>query len=397
MSDTRSVLIVATHPVQYAAPVYRAYAHRDDLEPTVAFCSLAGAQATFDPGFGVEIEWDVPILEGYPWVEVPNRAPRPDVGTFFGSINPSIWSLIRRRRFDVVVCFGYRSITFWLAYVAARTVGARFIWASEAHNWESRRPRGWKAPLKRAIIPWIYRRADACIAVSTRTVRFLTSIGVRRERIFFTPFVVDTAYFAERAAAADRDAARSARGIPADAFVALQVGRLTPYKRPEDLLAAVAEVPGVHAVIAGSGPLEEALREQATALGIEGRVHFLGFINQSELPEVYALADVLVVPSEWENYPLVVPEAVACGLPVVLTDSCSAAGDVAVDGENAFVVSVADVPALVDRIGRLARDPELRARMAADARDKMVRWTPERHAAAFAAACWDVDPPSPLD
>ena len=386
MTRTR-VLVVASHPVQYAAPVYRAYAERDDLDPVVAFCSLAGAERVYDPGFGVEIEWDVPILEGYRWLAPRNRSPRPDLSTFVGAINPSLWTLIRGERFDTVVCFGYRSASFWLAWLAARSTGARFIWASEAHHWESRRPRGFKGPLKRLLIPWIYRRADACIAMSTRTVRFLRSIGIRPERVYFTPFAVDTGYFSSRAAAADRDAERVERGIPVGAFVALQVGRLTPYKRPGDLLEAASRITDVHVAIAGSGPLEPQLRSQADLLGIADRVHFLGFVNQQKLPDVYAMADVLAVPSEWENYPLVVPEAVAAGLPVILTETCSAAGDVAVDEANAFVVRVGDVDALADRLRRLVEDPDLRAAMAADARDRMVEWTPERHAAAFAAAC----------
>ncbi len=386
------VLIVASHPVQYTVPLYRAYAEQERIDVTVAYCSLAGAERTFDPQFGMEIEWDVPLLEGYRWIELPNWARRFVPNRILGTVNPSVWGLIRRERFDVVLCFSYRSLTSWIALLAARSVGAAFLWSSEAHNWLSRAPRGWKEPVKRRLVPWIYRRADACIAVSSATVRFLDTVGVHR--VFLTPFAVDTRRFSEEALETDRAAMRERYGIPSDVFLAILVGKLIPYKRPWDLLEAAALVPGVHVAFAGEGELRGPLEGRARELGIEDRSHFLGFVNQAALPAVYAAADVMVVPSEWENYPLVVPEAVACGLPIILTDMCSAAGDVAVDGSNAFVVAVGDVSAIVGHLRALVTDPGLRAAMSADARDRIQQWTPQRHAAAFADACMSLTQPA---
>src|SRR5271168_601617 len=68
------VLLIGTHPVQYSSPMFRLYANDPRLEIQVAYCSLQGAEAEFDRDFGVEVKWDVPLLEGYPWVEVPNRS-----------------------------------------------------------------------------------------------------------------------------------------------------------------------------------------------------------------------------------------------------------------------------------------------------------------------------------
>lgn len=73
------------------------------LNILVAYCSLQGAKPGVDPEFGVEVVWDIPLLEGYPWVEVPNKSPRPGLGRFFGLINPGLWELVGKGSFDAVV------------------------------------------------------------------------------------------------------------------------------------------------------------------------------------------------------------------------------------------------------------------------------------------------------
>ncbi|MHC5825241.1 MAG: glycosyltransferase family 4 protein, partial [Nostoc sp.] len=81
------VLVVASHPVQYAAPLFRLMAKHPQLDIQVAYCSLQGVKAGFDAGFGIEVAWDIPLLDGYPWVEVENNSPKPKLGSFFGLIN----------------------------------------------------------------------------------------------------------------------------------------------------------------------------------------------------------------------------------------------------------------------------------------------------------------------
>lgn len=71
MPDRFRVLLVSAHPVQYASPIYRYMARHPQLEIQVAYCSLQGAESGHDPEFGVDVQWDIPLLEGYPWIHVP--------------------------------------------------------------------------------------------------------------------------------------------------------------------------------------------------------------------------------------------------------------------------------------------------------------------------------------
>ena len=99
MPDRRfRVLLVYSHPIQYSVPVLRQMAKHPRLDIQVAYCSMHGVEPGLDPEFGVEVKWDVPLLDGYPWVYVRNRSPRPVLLRFFGLINPGLWKLVRTGR-----------------------------------------------------------------------------------------------------------------------------------------------------------------------------------------------------------------------------------------------------------------------------------------------------------
>ena len=89
------ILYLSSHVVQYSSPLFRRMAQDPRLEILIAYCTLQGATASIDPEFGVEVSWDIPVLEGFPWVEMPNRSPHPGLGRFFGLINPGVWKVIR--------------------------------------------------------------------------------------------------------------------------------------------------------------------------------------------------------------------------------------------------------------------------------------------------------------
>jgi glycosyltransferase involved in cell wall biosynthesis len=218
-------------------------------------------------------------------------------------------------------------------------------------------------------------------------VEFLRSLGLPPERVFLTPFVIDTPFFSARAAASEREATRARWSIPPAAPVALFVGKLVPWKRPGDFLEAAARVEGLYAVFAGEGPLRTALEARSALPDLSGRVRFLGFINQMGLPQIYAACDFLVLPSEYEPFGVVVNEAFACGIPAVVSDVCGAAGDLVRNEETGFVIGTGDVDELSERLSLLAADPKFRRELGARARARVESWGPLQNAEAFAHAC----------
>ena len=384
--DPVRVLIIATHPVQYASPQFREYAADERLDVSVAYCSLEGAEETYDPGFGATFAWDVPLLDGYRWKLVPNRSPRPRLWGAFGLMNTGLQSMIRHDRFDVVISLlGYRSVSSWIAIAAAKLRRVPLVLTLDAHVVDPVDGKDWKVPIKRVLLPLIFRIPEGVFVPSSLTAAYVRRMGVRTP-VFLTPFVVDTEFFRDRSAVADRAVTRRAWGVPDDAFVALFVGKFAPWKRPGDVLEAIARLPDAWAVMAGDGPLRSELERTADRLGIRDRVHFLGFVHQTELPAVYASADVLILPSEYEAFGVVVNEMFAAAHPVVVSDACGSRGDLVRDDETGFVVEVGDVAGYARALGNLARNPELAARMGKAAADRLDAWGPAQNREAVVEA-----------
>ncbi|MFB2773252.1 glycosyltransferase family 4 protein [Pelatocladus sp. BLCC-F211] len=380
MNDRKyKVLFVASHPVQYSAPLFRLMAQHPKLDILVAYCSLQGAEAGVDSEFGIEVKWDIPLLDGYPWIQIPNQSPKCGLHSFFGLINLDLWEKIRTGGFDAVVAYtGYAYATFWIAAAAAKISGTALLFGTDAHELSPRDGSGWKVHLKKLLLPWIFGLADTVIVPSSGGVKFIHSLGIPEQRIQLTPYVVDNEWWIAQAKQVNRTVVRQEWNIPENAPVILFCAKLQPWKRPQDALRAFAKanVLESYLVFAGEGPLRSELEAEAKSLGVAERVRFLGFVNQSQLPSVYRSADLFVFPSEYEPFGVVVNEAMLCGCPVVVSDRVGARYDLVENGETGLVYSCGDVDALAEIFQRLLTDPENLKKMSTAAAKRMETWSP---------------------
>jgi glycosyltransferase involved in cell wall biosynthesis len=364
------------------------------LEIEVAYCTLQGVESSLDLEFGIAVKWDVPLLQGYPWAQVRNRSRRPGLGGFFGLFNPGLWHLVRRREYDAVVSYtGYRCASFWIVAAAAKLSGIPFLFGTDANNFGSPNGNRWKAWLRPLYLPLIFRLADVCLSTSEATSGFIRSLGVPKECVVLTPFVVDNELWKHSASQVDRQAVRARWGVHEKASAILFCAKLQPWKRPQDLLRAFAKLGSSDSflIFAGDGPLRKELEAEAKALGISNRVVFLGFVNQTQLPDVYRAADVLVVSSDYDACPVVVCEAMICGCPVVLSDQIRGRLDIVVHDETGFVYPCGNVEALASILRQVVSNPEQLRRLSAAARQRMETWSPrqniEGHLEAISRAC----------
>jgi glycosyltransferase involved in cell wall biosynthesis len=354
MADRYKVLAVAAHPVQYMAPVFRRMAKDPRLDLRVAYCSMKGAEPRFDPDFQANVKWDVPLLDGYDWTEIPNQG---DGGSgFWGLNNPGLGALIRSGGFDAVLCYvGYVSASFWIASRAAKTSGAAFIFGTDAHSLAPRDGKAWKVWFKKLFWPILFRKADQVIVPSTGTQEMMRSLGIPPGRITLTPYSVDNDWWQAESAKVNRADVRARWGATPDQPVILFCAKLQPWKRPMDLLRAFvsANLDRSLLIFAGDGPQRAELQAEAARYGVQQRVRFLGFVNQSQLPALYTSADLMVLPSSYEPFAVVVNEAMCCQCPVVVSDQVGAARDLVAPVRPDFIFPAGNTAAL-EQVLRLA-------------------------------------------
>ena len=355
--------IVATHPVQYFAPLYRALAERSDL--TVFFAHRATPQQQAAAGFDTAFEWDVDLTAGFRHVFLANIAKAPNATTFSGCDTPGIGAHLAEGDFDAVMTTGWYTRTHLQTVLACRRQRRPVLVRSDSQL--GYQPSRLKRAVKRLTYPLFLRAFDGVITVGTRSRAFLTHHAYPPGRLFHAPHAIDTARFAAGATPEAARAVRAVAGFSADQRVVLFAGKLLPFKRPLDVVEAVARLDPdrkTAVLVAGSGSLEGAMRARAEALGVP--LHILGFVNQSRMPWTYAAADVLVLPSTGrETWGLVTNEALASGTPVIVSDAAGAAPDIAADGHVGRTFRGGDVDDLRAALGAVFAAPPSAAAIAA--------------------------------
>lgn len=335
------VVALMTHPVQYLSPWFR---HIHIHAPMLEFSVVYATEATADQqgvGFGRAFEWDVPLREGYESIVVrpPADGVSLDSDRFMGINIPEVVDAVRRLRPDVVLVSGWHSVTQVRAIVALRRSEIPLLYRGDTHlgSVSRRWPR-----LSRARARWMLRHFSGFLAVGAHSRDYLRAMGVSEPAIVSSPHAVDNVAFRTHAASAraHREEIRQAHGFSASERVVLFAGKLTAIKRPGDVIDAAQALDGGAVLFVGDGPERAALEAYARARGVHAV--FTGFMNQRQIVDAYVAADALMMPGR-ETWGLVANEALACGLPVVMSTDVGAAPDLVAPGV-CEAVAPADVP-----------------------------------------------------
>jgi len=349
--------ILASHPIQYQAPIFRELARRVDL--IVFFSHRAGGDDQSDAGFGVGFEWDIDLLSGYEHRFLGNVAGKPGLDHFSGCDTPAIAAELSEGCFDALLVLGWHLKSFWQGIWAAKRSCIPVMVRGDSQLTTPRS--SFKKSGKAFIYPLALRVFDAALYVGVRSRLYWEHYGYPKDRLVSSPHCVDNAWFSERATEMARLELRTQYGIAPEAKVALFAGKLVPFKRPLDLLAAAGllrtSMSDLTILVAGSGTLAPTLASKARETGV--KLVQLGFCNQTIMPKAYAAADVLVLPSDGaETWGLVANEALASGRPVIVSDACGCAPDLAADGVAGRMFPVSDVASLAEAIvGTLSAPP----------------------------------------
>jgi glycosyltransferase involved in cell wall biosynthesis len=365
----RRLAIFTSHPIQYQAPLFRALAASDFLEPTVCFGSRHGVDVAMDTGFGTAFRWDVPLIDGYDHVFLPNTAAKPNVSVFGGVRVADARRVLGEGHYDALLLLGWQTMAHvqmlraaWHLELPVIVRGESTLLREPARAGQRALRRAVWLPVRRRLYGAAFDKVDAFLVIGSRNRDYYRSFGVPDEKCFWAPYGVDNDWFAlprDRRTAA-RERVRARLGVTDDAIVFASSAKLIEKKRPLDLVEAVAGLRrrglNAHALFIGDGEERGRVESHAAQHAIAPSVSISGFVNQRELPDWYAAADALVLPSDSrETWGLVVNEAMAAGLPVVVSDAAGCSADLVRDGENGFTYPCGDVDALADRLSSIAR------------------------------------------
>lgn len=330
------LVVVASHPIQYQACIWRELAALGSLRFEVWYGSDYGVRPQKSGWGPSDFRWDVDLTSGYPHRFLPNWSPRKAPNTYAGKLYPGLAVELALRRPRAVLVQGYRNLHEQSALLGAKLAGSRLIFRADTNARASRGP--WRKLARKALLSVLYPNLDAILAIGPDNRRHYEEHGVPARKLIDAPYSVDQAFFRAIAQTArpHRRTLRAELGLPADAPLVLFGGVLLDIKGVDVLIRAIAELPDVHVAIAGTGPEEASLRKLANAVANE-RVHFLGFLNQQKLAKAYAIADLFCLPSRREAWGLVVNEAIASGTPVVVSEACGVAVQVMATGAGIVV------------------------------------------------------------
>ncbi len=369
------VAVLSELPTPYRWPLFVKVAQAGPVDLTVLYYAKTEADRDWD--LRAETQPGGPVVEVLPGDAYAVRGRR----SLFFHWNPGIAKRLKGGAFDVVVLPGWSMPTTLRAWAHCRARGTPYVVFSETND-RSPRP-AWLRVAKRAYLRPIVGGASAWLATGSLSAEFLARHGADPARTFRFANTPDVAALAAAVDAArpGRDALRDSLATPRDAVVALFVGRLIGAKDPRSLVEAqtILERGGggdggaPYLWFAGDGTESNLLRDLVAERKLQ-RVRFLGARRPAELPPIWAAADLFCLPSVHEPWGVVVNEAMAARLPVVLSDRVGAAADLLVDGRNGRLVPPSDPGALAAAIGGIAGDPALRASMGRASSEIVAGW-----------------------
>jgi glycosyltransferase involved in cell wall biosynthesis len=364
------LLIISSHPIQYQVPLFRQLAADPSLDLDVLYLTIPDALSQ-GHGFGLPFQWDIPLLNGYRWRTARSLADKGRFGQFHGLRLRHPCSEIKGedgRLPDVILITGWHYLGLLQLLVAASLKRIPLMLRMENNSHKKRK---WYQTLAHRFL---VNRCQFLLPVGMANSQYYQTLGIEPSRMLASPYCVDNAHFSSLAAQArpQRLAIRSTWRIPDDAFTFLFCGKLQEKKHPEDILKALEilknrqQLASIHLLIVGSGDLEKQLRSHATRLDLP--VSFAGFLNQRELSSAYAAADALVLPSDsCETWGLVVNEAMACGLPAIVSDQVGCAEDLVQPGLTGLVYPCHDVNKLAEAMISMSGNPKVAQIMGSNA------------------------------
>jgi glycosyltransferase involved in cell wall biosynthesis len=364
--------ILTSHPIQYNAPLFKLLAQDNRIFVKV-FYTLGKESFDFiDPGFGKAISWDIPLLEGYDYKFVRNISHIPTSSAFNGIINPTLIGEIEKFGATDILIYGW-SFSSHLRAMRYFKNKARIYFRGDSTLLDEKL--GLKSLLRRLCLTWVYRHIDVALYVGSNNKDYFLKHGIKETALKFAPHAIDNARFSNNQYESSALELKHELGITENNKVFIFCGKFEWKKNPLLLVRAFNKlhISDVVLVMVGNGPLEEEVKKEAKN---NPNIKFLPFQNQSMMPSIYRIGDVVVLPSVTETWGLSVNEAMACGRAIITSDKVGCAINLIQPGKNGFIFKSGDLDDLISSMTILGTKSKADLKKIGDVSNNIInKWT----------------------
>ena len=353
--------IIAPVPLYYHTPLYRRLAESKEIDLTVFYCSdesLRGADIEkMYCAKGSIVDKD-DLIGGYKCKFLKNYSWSPSILKWpFGLLNFGVWNEIKMGKYSAVIIQSWTNVTWWVAFIACLVYKTPVLFMTDANVLaESLKP-AWKIKLKKIVLGgFLFKQARGFLASGILNGKLYEYYGVPKNKIKLFPFSWGYKEVVEKfeQSRKNRDEERKKMGINEEDFIILYAGRLSSEKMPLIVIDAYAKVKRKNKklFLVGDGVLKSDAERRIENLKLQG-ISITGFKPRNQVFEYYNIADVLVLPSKFETWGIVVNEAMCFDLPVITSDMVGAAPDLIDDGQNGFIFKMNNAEDLAEKIEKL--------------------------------------------
>jgi len=376
--DTKTILVITDKVMPYRSAFYRQLSKLKEFNTKVLYQDGWGYDNAYDQTLNVNLSWDGPILEGFEHEFIKGKsvfktrytgADRvksenvPIIGNiiyyirvFIGVCSLQFINRLRTDTSDIYILEGCTSLNYIISILIIKLRGKKLVIRGESYL-HGRKPfyiKVVKSIFLRVILPCFDLICYSC----EENKAYYSYYGVKERKLVYVPSSVDHEYFAAARGAIKRNGNALRKKINTEGkIVFLAIGRFVKRKRWDDYLKALAgiEASNIISIFVGDGPLKATMKKIIENHNIEN-VYFEGFKNQSEISNYYDIADVLILPSDYDPTPKVLNEALEFGLPVLLSDTIGTAKELCVN--NGYVFEKGNIEDLRAKIQLIISDNE---------------------------------------
>ena len=335
----KKIALISSHPIQYNAPLFALMAKEPEIDLMVFYTwGKSSLGAKFDPDFGKVIEWDIPLLEGYNYTFLNNTSKDPGSHHFKGIINPTLNQEIEAWAPDVVWVWGWAFDSH--LKVIRYYKGKLPVWF-RGDSTLLDEPIGFsiKKLARRFFLTWVYSHVDKVFYVGTHNKAYYKKHRLKETQLIYAPHAIDNNRFSDPNGEKTKRALewRNKLGFHDDDLVLLFAGKFESKKNPYFLVEISTKLPSndLKFLLVGNGHLEEDLKN---IIKKDSRFVFIDFQNQSQMPILYRMANLFILPSlgPGETWGLSINEALVSGIKVIASSFCGGAIDL-INEDNGMI------------------------------------------------------------